>query len=154
MKKLLAGLFTGIVLAVCCAGFASAAVLDRETPVGGTIVRTSCEVAYAVVIPADTEIPYDALQTEIGTVRAELMKIEPGRAVYVEIASKNHYNLVNTRDAAHQISYVLKGDQGIVFNKINDPAVFPLTVGVTSGEWAGAYAGEHRDTLIFTISYR
>lgn len=154
MKKLIASLLAGVVAIAACTGVASAAVLDKTVPSGTAVVRTSCEAAYRVEIPADMEIPFDAPRTQVGVVRAELMKIEPGKAVYVDIASNNQYHLVNAGDAAHKIPFVLGGDQGIVFDEINDSTLFPLTVSVTPESWASAYAGEHRDTLVFTISYR
>lgn len=153
MKKLFACLFAGLLL-TSCAGVASAAVLDPAVSSGEAVVRTSCEAAYLVEIPADMEIPFDAPQTQIGIVRANLMKIEPGKAVYVEIASSGQYKLANVQDAAHQIPYALGGGESIVFDEINDPARFPLTVGITPESWSAAYAGEHRDVLVFTISYR
>lgn len=154
MKKRIASLLAGILVIAACTGAASAAVPGNTGSSGEAVVRTSCEPDFLIEIPADTDIPFDAPQTQIGVVRAQRMKIEPDKAVYVEIASGSQYHLVNVRDAAHKIPYVLGGGQAIVFDEINDLSLFPLTVGVTPESWSSAYAGEHRDTLVFTISYR
>lgn len=121
MKKLIASVLSGVLLAIACAGLANAAVLDRDTPAGSALVRTSCEVDYSVVIPADMEIPFGSLDTEIGRVYADVMKIEKGKAVYVEVDSQKAYNLVNTANAAYGIAYALAGADAICFNRVNDP---------------------------------
>ena len=52
------------------------------------VVRTSCEVEYSVVIPADVEIPFGALDTTLGHVYADVMKLEAGMGVYVAVTSR------------------------------------------------------------------
>ena len=145
MKKLIASVLSGVLLAIACAGLANAAVLDRDTPAGSALVRTSCEVDYSVVIPADTEI---------GRVYADVMKIEKGKAVYVEVDSQKAYNLVNTANAAYGIAYALAGADAICFNRVNDPTQFPLNALIEQKTWDAAYAGDYEDTLLFTITYR
>ena len=63
-----------------CIGGASAAVLEQDTPSGSAVVRTSCEVEYSVVIPADVEIPFGALDTTLGHVYADVMSLRPAWA--------------------------------------------------------------------------
>ena len=41
MKKLIASVLSGVLLAIACAGLANAAVLDRDTPAGSALVRLS-----------------------------------------------------------------------------------------------------------------
>jgi hypothetical protein len=154
MKKLIASVLSGVLLAIACAGLANAAVLDRDTPAGSALVHTSCEVDYSVVIPADMEIPFGSLDTEIGRVYADVMKIEKGKAVYVEVDSQKAYNLVNTANAAHGIAYALAGADAICFNRVNDPTQFPLNALIEQKTWDAAYAGDYEDTLLFTITYR
>lgn len=154
MKKLLASFLAASLLVVACAGFAYAAVLDRGTPSGTAVVRTSCEVDYSVVIPADMEIPFGSLDTEIGRVYADVMKIEKGKAVYVDVASQEAYTLVDTVNAAHGISYALSGADKIRFDRVNDPTQFPLNALIEQQAWDAAYAGNYEDTLLFTITYR
>ena len=86
MKKWIASVVAGAMLAAACMGGASAAVLEQDTPSGSAVVRTSCEVEYSVVIPADVEIPFGALDTALGHVYADVMKLEAGMGVYVAVA--------------------------------------------------------------------
>lgn len=153
MKKLIASVMAGAMLAASCMGGASAAVLDRDTPSGTAVVRTSCEVDYSVVIPADMEIPFGSLDTEIGRVYADVMKIEAGMGVYVTVASQEEYRLMDAGGAERGIPYVLTGADAICFDRVNDPTQFPLNAQIAQQEWDAAYAGDYEDTLLFTVSY-
>lgn len=61
MKKLIASVLSGVLLAIACAGLANAAGVGSGYSAGSALVRTSCEVDYSVVIPADMEIPFGHL---------------------------------------------------------------------------------------------
>ena len=117
-------------------------------------VSACAHLLYSVVIPADMEIPFGSLDTEIGRVYADVMKIEKGKAVYVEVDSQKAYNLVNTANAAYGIAYALAGADAICFNRVNDPTQFPLNALIEQKTWDAAYAGDYEDTLLFTITYR
>lgn len=155
MSKKLASLLTaGALLAITCAGLsASAAELDMDTPSGSTVIRTSCEPSYVVEIPADTQIPFGSIDTQIGQVRARIMKIEANKAVYVAVDSANKYALADDQGKADAIPYALTGAESIIFDEVNDPSVFPLSVNVTQQDWDAAHAGSYADTLTFTVSY-
>lgn len=146
---------SGVLLAIACAGLANAAVLDRDTPARvSACAAPPVRIDYSVVIPADMEIPFGSLDTEIGRVYADVMKIEKGKAVYVEVDSQKAYNLVNTANAAYGIAYALAGADAICFNRVNDPTQFPLNALIEQKTWDAAYAGDYEDTLLFTITYR
>lgn len=153
-KKILSLMLAGAAMTACCAGLtASAAQLNMDTPSGSAVVRTSCEPSYVVEIPADTLIPFGAIDTQIGAVRALTMKIEVNKAVYVTVDSANGSALVDETGSENAIPYKLTGAESIVFDEVNDATVFPLNVNVAQPDWDAAYAGSYADTLTFTVSY-
>lgn len=153
MKKWIASVVAGAMLAAACMGGASAAVLEQDTPSGSAVVRTSCEVEYSVVIPADVEIPFGALDTALGHVYADVMKLEAGMGVYVAVASQEDYRLMDAAGAERGIAYALEGAGAICFDRVNDPTRFSLNARIAQQEWDAAYAGDYEDTLLFTVSY-
>lgn len=154
-KKIVSLLTAGTLLAASCAGFtAYAAELDKDTPSGTTVIRTSCEPSYVVEIPADVQIPFGSVDTQIGVVRAKTMKIEANKAVYVTVESANNSVLADEQGDQPAIPYALSGAEEIVFDEVNDPTEFALNVHVDQSEWDAAYAGSYADTLTFTVSYR
>lgn len=154
-KKLLSTLTVGALLTVSCAGLTASAVeLDMNTPSGTTVVRTSCEPSYVVEIPADVQIPFGSVDTQIGVVRAKTMKIEANKAVYVTVESANDSVLADEQGDQPAIPYALSGAEEIVFDEVNDSTEFALNVHVEQSEWDAAYAGSYADTLTFTVNYR
>lgn len=154
-KKFISVLTVGALLTASCAGLmASAAELDVDTPSGTTVIRTSCDPAYVVEIPADMQIPFGAVDTSAGVVRAKLMKIEANKAVYVTVESANDFSLVDELGDQPAIPYALSGAEEIVFDEVNDATEFALNVHVEQSDWDAAYAGSYADTLTFTVDYR
>lgn len=154
-KRLISLLTAGALLAVSCAGLTASAVeLDMDTPSGTTVVRTSCDPAYIVEIPADMQIPFGSVDTSLGVVSAKLMKIEANKAVYVTVESANGSALADDQGEQPAIPYGLSGAEEIVFDEVNDPTEFALNVHVEQSDWDAAYAGSYADTLTFTVNYR
>lgn len=154
-KRLVSLLTAGALLAVSCAGLTASAVeLDMDTPSGTTVVRTSCDPAYIVEIPADMQIPFGSVDTSLGVVSAKLMKIEANKAVYVTVESANGSALADEQGELPAIPYGLSGAEEIVFDEVNDPTEFALNVHVEQSDWDAAYAGSYADTLTFTVNYR
>lgn len=154
-KKFISVLTVGALLTASCAGLmASAAELDVDTPSGTTVIRTSCDPAYVVEIPADMQIPFGTVDTSAGVVRAKLMKIEANKAVYVTVESANDFSLVDELGDQPAIPYALSGAEEIVFDEVNDATEFALNVHVEQSDWDAAYAGSYADTLTFTVDYR
>lgn len=154
-KRLVSLLTAGALLAVSCAGLTASAVeLDMDTPSGTTVVRTSCDPAYIVEIPADMQIPFGSVDTSLGVVSAKLMKIEANKAVYVTVESANGSALADEQGEQPAIPYGLSGAEEIVFDEVNDPTEFALNVHVEQSDWDAAYAGSYADTLTFTVNYR
>lgn len=154
-KRLVSLLTAGALLAVSCAGLTASAVeLDMDTPSGTTVVRTSCDPAYIVEIPADMQIPFGSVDTSLGVVSAKLMKIEANKAVYVTVESANGSALADEQGEQCAIPYGLSGAEEIVFDEVNDPTEFALNVHVEQSDWDAAYAGSYADTLTFTVNYR
>lgn len=154
-KRLVSLLTAGALLAVSCAGLTASAVeLNMDTPSGTTVVRTSCDPAYIVKIPADMQIPFGSVDTSLGVVSAKLMKIEANKAVYVTVESANDSVLADEQGEQPAIPYGLSGAEEIVFDEVNDPTEFALNVHVEQSDWDAAYAGSYADTLTFTVNYR
>ncbi len=143
MKKMLSAGLALLMIALCALpAFANAVKIS-----------TTGTVDYQLAFPADTEIPWEASSTDVGAVTATKLIIEPTKVVKVSVASTNAYNLVHVEDAEKTIAYTLTGADSIAFGPGEVGKNFPLSVGVADEQWAQAAAGEHRDTLTFTVEY-
>lgn len=116
-------------------------------------ISTHGDVEYQLAFPADTEIPWESLSTDIGGVSAEKMTIEPFKQVVVTVASENGFKLVSAENSDSVIEYKLAGADSIVFLPGSVGTVYPLSAEITEREWAKASSGEHSDVLTFTMEY-
>lgn len=152
MKKMLSVGLAILMLALCAIPAFAETTLNQEGSASMTI-STKSTVEYQLTFPADTVIPWESPSTEIGAVTATKLIIEPTKTVKVSVESANAYTLVHVEDAEKTIAYTLAGADDLVFGPGEVGKSFPLSVGVTDEQWAQAAAGEHRDTLTFTVEY-
>lgn len=149
MKKILSASLAMLFLALC----ALPAFAGTASQAQSMEISTSGVVAYEFAFPADTEIPWEAAETDIGAVTALKLNIEPTKVVKISVTSENDYALVNTQDAEKQIAYTLSGADSIAFYPGDADKAFPLVANVSDAQWAQAASGEHRDRLTFTMEY-
>lgn len=152
MKKVLSAGLALLILALCAVPAFAQTTLNQDGSAAVTI-STIGEEDYQFTFPADTVIPWEAPSTDIGAVTATKLIIKPSKVVRVSVESANGYTLVHTEDAEKTIAYTLSGADSLVFGPGEVGKSFPLSVGVTEEQWAQAAAGEHRDTLTFTVEY-
>lgn len=145
MKKIFSVCLAVMLLSLCALGaFANQMTISTSTN----------EDAYELVYPADTQIPWEASEQEIGAITATKMLLSPGKTVEITVASANGYNLVNRADAAEKIAYTLTGADAIAFFPGDYGKSFPISANVAESEWRQAAAGEFSDILTFTAEYK
>lgn len=152
MKKMLSVGLALLMIALCALPAFAETTLNQAGSASMTI-STSSTVDYQLTFPADTEIPWESPSTALGAVTATKLIIEPTKVVKVSVESANAYTLVNVDDAEKTIAYTLTGADSLVFGPGEVGKSFPLSANVTDEQWAQAAAGEHRDTLTFTVEY-
>lgn len=105
---------------------------------------------YEIVYPADTKIPWEAQNQELGAVTATKMLISPEKTVVITVTSENEFKMINSTDAANTIAYTLSGTDAIAFLPGDYGKSFPVSANVAESEWRQAAAGEFSDILTFT----
>lgn len=158
MKKLIAFLMIGVLLAVSGMGVVSALVLDQAQPTGSVLIRTTydeSDIQYAVQIPADTMIPWTAEHTGL-TYTPTLMRLERNKKVTVSVAGQNGTLRQNPADTSETgIPYVLSGTVTAEFfhGQVGAGYAQDFFVDITAAAWDAAAVGHYQDQVIFTIAY-
>lgn len=144
MKKILSVSLAVIILLLCAVtAFANSMTISTSTD----------EDVYELTYPADTQIPWEALEYALGEVKATKMLLSPGKTVEISVESQNGYNLVNLADASEKIAYTLTGTDAIAFFPGDYGKSYPVSANVAESEWRQAVAGEFNDVLTFTAEY-
>ncbi len=115
-------------------------------------VTTSVMPTYTVTIPADTNIAFNATQTDFGKIELTRAQLEPGYAVRVSAATTA---LTNQADVTKTIPYALNAN-GKAFTSAEYQAVgdsTALTIDITKADWNQAAAGQYKGTVTFTVAY-
>ena len=146
MKKL-ASFALAFALCAACA----VPVLADETK--ATTIKASIPSSYTVVIPAETTIQFNKLETKLeGPLYLSAAQLEPNH--YVKISATANA-LTNDADKSKTIPFTLYAN-----NSSFDSATFTdtkkqvqLSVHITEDAWNAAPAGNYKGSVTFTISY-
>lgn len=156
MKKL-----TSFALAFAlCAASAVSAFADttsgttNPTSNPATTITTNVPSSYTVVIPAETNIPFNKADTELtGTLHLSAAQLHPGHSVTISATANK---LVNQADTTKTIPFTLYAN-----NNPFDSAEFTdtakkvqLSVHIDQTAWNTAPAGNYTGSVTFTISYQ
>lgn len=125
---------------------------DSEPQSGKTIISTEIDPTYEVVIPESTAIEFEAETTELGSVKANWVQIDPGKKVLVSVDAGE---LQNQEDPSKTIPYELVSDEEAFTSmdilSTEDKAVIQLKI--TKENWNKAFAGKYKGTIVFHFSY-
>lgn len=160
MKKVLSVLLAVVMLfAVCVPAFA--ADLAANGASGDVIVKTKTtkideggnEVdarSFTVTIPADTEIDWGTLATDlVYTVESHLGDME-----FVNVTVNGNDKMVYEASKTYELPYTLTGATAFT---ADSPVMYPaadqtITVNVAELDWNTAVVGAYADTLTFTAA--
>ena len=126
---------------------------------GDALVTTEIAPSYIVTIPADTNVPFNSLSTDFGSLTLTEARLEAGRYVRVHLSSD--FKLKNKADAEKVIPYDVISttpDNTGSLKTFDVQLEFkgdtcPLAITITQDDWDKAYAGEYSDTITFDIQY-
>ncbi|EET59665.1 hypothetical protein BRYFOR_08281 [Marvinbryantia formatexigens DSM 14469] len=114
------------------------------------VISARIEPYYTVNIPADKEIAYGALRTDIGSVILKDALLEIDHVVRVEALCDG-----NLDNGEQKLPYMLcAGEERFLtadFEKEGEAV--PLTVKIEEADWNRAAAGSYADTVTFRVSY-
>lgn len=148
MKKLFA-----VVLALClvCGTTALAGTYSNATTDAKTILTTTLDESFTVVIPSDMNIAFNKTSTDL-TIEVTALRLMPaGRALQVQV-NKTSSQLVNSESSSSKINYTIHEKNGTA-----DKLSFTQTgkqyfqIDIAQAEWDKAPAGTYTDTLTFNV---
>ena len=153
MKKIIC--LTAVVLALLGSGNkVLAANLNSRAGEEKTdsIITMSIAPTYTISIPAGVDIKYKDTSTELGTIRATTMKIEPNKMVKVSAQAKSIENL---KDTTKVVPYELKSDGSLWTETsfVDTNKAEKLTIDIKEVDWDKAYAGNYKGVITFLVSY-
>lgn len=154
MKKAISVVLTFIMLfAVCVPAFA-ATDISKTGGTGEVTVKTTTKTesgddaeTYSVTIPADTQIAWGTISTDVSyTVESHLSR---NKAVAVAVAGSGE---MKTEDGAYALAYTLDGAVEYVADR---PVVYPaaaqaVNVLIAEDSWNTAVVESYSDVLTYT----
>lgn len=156
MKKILA-----LVLALCllCGMTALADTYTNTDSNPETVLTTTLDETYTVVIPATLDIPFNATSTNLPIKVTALRLLPTGkvvntvRALSIKVNQPN-LELVNTSDSSSKISYNIGGGEGTSARThyFTETGSKNFNVTISQAEWDAAAAGTYKETISFTVS--
>lgn len=157
MKKLISSLLIVALFLISGMSTVSALVLDQIQPTGSVLIRTTYEdsdIAYAIQIPADTEIPWAAEKTSL-TYVPTLMQLEAGKKVVVTVAGEHNALRLDSAQGVLRLPYWLSGAVTVDFygRQVGAAYAKEFAVNITATAWDAADAGHYTDRVLFTMSY-
>lgn len=143
-------------LALTLAMCSTALALDETTPTGDLDITTTVPVAYIVSIPADADITFNTVTTNIGEIELTGARLEPGHQITVTISGITTAGagvMDHDVNAATKLAYSLE-IAGVATNATSFTADGAQTVEVIIAQaaWDAAPAGGYSDTLTFTVA--
>lgn len=146
-KKILVSILTITMVLYIGAISVSAADLTPANTSGQTAITTNVAVDYMVSIPADTTIPYGALTTKIGEVKATKFVTEAGSTLTVTATPANN-KLVSALGS--EIPYTCSFTSQVISDTTT---AYPVNINITQANWDTARAGSYSDIINFAITY-
>lgn len=133
--------------------FTSVMSVSAATEQKKTSVNYKVDPEYEIMIPVNTDIPYQATETSYGTIQVKQAVLDPGKCIRVTLDSDGV--LKNQEHAGAEIPYeILAGDSiftSQTYTKAGEET--ELTVSIHPEDWKKARGGAYRTTVTFTVSY-
>lgn len=142
-----------LLLALCLllCGMALADTYSSAANDAKTILTTTLDESFTVVIPSDMNIAFNKTSTDL-TIEVTALRLMPaGRALQVQV-NKTSSQLVNSESSSSKINYTIHEKNGTA-----DKLSFTQTgkqyfqIDIAQAEWDKAPAGTYTDTLTFNV---
>ena len=118
-----------------------------------TSVNYKVDPAYEIVIPVNTDIPYQATETSYGKIQVKQAILDAGKCIKVTLDADGV--LKNQDHAGAEIPYEIRnGDSHFTsqtYTKAGEET--ELTVFIQPEDWKKAVGGSYKTAVIFTVSY-
>lgn len=148
MKKLFA-----LVMALCllCGATALAGTYSNATSDAQTILTTTLNESFTVVIPSDMNIVFNRTKTDM-TVEVTALRLLPtGHALQVQV-NKTSSQLVNGKNGSSKINYTIHEKNGTADKlSFTETGKQYFQIDIAQAEWDKAPAGTYTDTLTFNV---
>lgn len=159
MKKI-ACMALALMMLICAGALADSYTQDStEDP--QTVVTTTIDEEYTIVIPPRVTLPFEAASTNLPVEVTELrlgLPADPNaqvRRLYVRPVNDSE-TLVNTGDASQTIAFTFDGFQsvGTLSNVLlfDETETQNIAINISEDEWNQAAAGSYERTLTFTVA--
>lgn len=153
MKKIWSiALAAALTLCMGMTAFAAEVNESTEPKTVNTEITTSVAPTYTVTIPADTEIEFNAVSTDLGSISLDAAQINPN---YVVTVSANAGVFSNEADAQKTIPYKLTAgaDEFASAEYMAAGESTALKIAIEKTAWEAASAGDYSGTITFTVAY-
>lgn len=154
MKKIIA--FT-LALGLLCSTTALADTYTNGSNDPSTVLSTTLDETYTLVIPSTLNIPFNSISTNLPIEVTALRLLPVGtventvRALHVKVNQPN-LKLVNEADNSSKIDYNLGGGEGTPARThyFTGTETKNFNVTISQSEWDNAAAGTYTETITFT----
>lgn len=153
MKKLISGLTVFSMMALMIMPVVAVELDQDDEPKSTEVeINTTIDPSYVVVIPESTSIDFNAETTELGSIEATWVQIDPDKKVVVTVTPGK---LENLKDATKTIPYQLMNgkDEFESMDVLTAGDKVDLNVTIDKADWNKAYAGKYKGIITFTLSY-
>ena len=151
-KRIVSGMLCMMMAAAMAVPVSAAEPQEKSTT-----LTTDVESEYILTIPKDTQIPFGAEETGIGSVKVT-GNVKPAETVKVDVETGNFISQDNPQDTI-ALTLINKNDNSEFRTSIwnekemrDETKEIPLAVQVKGEDWNKAYAGTYQATLTFTAS--
>lgn len=149
MKKIFASILT---LCLLCGTTALATEYGSASNNPETVLTTTLNESYTVVIPSTLNIAFNATSTNLPVQVTSLRLLPTGRALQVQV-NQTSLKLVNEKNSSAKISYNIGGGEGTSARTHYFTATGTKNFNVTiaKSEWDKAAAGTYKESITFTV---
>lgn len=147
MKKIFASILT---LCLLCGTNALATEYGSASNTPETVLTTTLDESYTVVIPSTLNIAFNATSTKLPVQVTFLRLLPTSRALQV---NQTNLKLVNEKNSSSKISYNIGGGEGTLAHThyFTETGTKNYNVTIVKSEWDKTAAGTYKESITFTV---
>lgn len=147
MKKIFASILT---LCLLCVTTALATEYGSASNNPETVLTTTLDESYTVVIPSTLNIAFNATSTNLPVQVTFLRLLPTGRALQV---NQTNLKLVNEKNSSSKISYNIGGGEGTLAHThyFTETGTKNYNVTIAKSEWDKTAAGTYKESITFAV---
>lgn len=147
MKKIFASILT---LCLLCGTTALATEYGSASNTPETVLTTTLDESYTVVIPSTLNIAFNATSTKLPVQVTFLRLLPTSRALQV---NQTNLKLVNEKNSSSKISYNIGGGEGTLAHThyFTETGTKNYNVTIAKSEWDKTAAGTYKESITFTV---